>query len=217
MPISARSYSYWLPLDADLDQAARLTVADLQISNRRIMVPTSKKGRGTKAQTHITIPLPDYVLARLRSLIAGRRGQERLLLRWHHKQVEGDKATGRLPEWERTERRPWSVASEMTRPWRAALTQAELAIDLVPYCLRHSSIIRGLQVNLPARLVAAVHDTSTAMIDKHYSAFITDASQPILRLASLTFAPPATAELHSLAAERTKKRGTANAAGQQTN
>lgn len=187
------------------DQAARLTVADLQAGNQRIMVPTSNKGRGNKAQSHIAVPLPVDTLAKLRPLVAGRHGHERLLLRWHHKQVEGDKAAGRLPEWVRTERRPWTVASEMTRPWRAALTVAELPGDLVPYCLRHSSIVRGLRAGLPVRLVAAVHDTSVAMIEKHYGAFIVDATEDLLRRAAVPLAPDVPADVRSLAAARARR------------
>lgn len=186
------------------DQAARLTVADLQAGNERILVPTSNKGRGNKAQSHIAVPLPPDTLARLRPLVAGRRGHERLLLRWHHKQLEGDKAAGRLPEWVRTERRPWTVASEMTRPWRASLMTAELPRDLVPYCLRHSSIVRGLRAGLPVRLVAAVHDTSVAMIEKHYGAFIVDATEDLLRRAAVPLAPDVPADVRSLNAERSR-------------
>jgi integrase len=173
------------------DQAARLTVADLQADNQRLMIPTSNKGGGSKAQSHIAVPLPPDTLARLNPLVVGRRGHERLLLRWHHKQVEGDKAVGRVSDWVRAERRPWAVASEMTRPWRAALTTAELPGDLVPYSLRHSSIVRGLRAGLPVRLVAAVHDTSVAMIEKHYAAFIVDATEDLLRAAAASLAPPA--------------------------
>ena len=177
------------------DQAARLTVADLQPGNERIMVPTSAKGRGGKAQTHIAVPLPPDALARLRPLVAGRRGHEPLLQRWHHRQKEGDKQAGRLPAWERVERRAWRVAAEMARPWRAALTAAQLPGDLVPYCLRHSSIVRGLRSGLPVRLVAAVHDTSVAMIEKHYGAFIVDASEDLLRRALVPLAPAAVVSL----------------------
>jgi integrase len=173
------------------DQAARLTVADLQFANERLMVPTSRKGRGLKARTHIAVPLPADALARLRPLVAARRGNAPLLLRWHHKQIEGDKATGRLPEWVQTERRSWRLAAEMTRPWRAALTAAGLPGDLIPYCLRHSSIVRGLRVGLPVRLVAAAHDTSVAMIEKHYAAFIVDATEDLLRRALVPLAPAA--------------------------
>lgn len=183
------------------DQAARLTVADLQIANGRLMVPVSRKGRGTSKKTasHTAMPLPDDVMAQLRPLIAGRRGHEPLLMRWHHRQAEGDKAAGRLPAWVRDERRPWKVAAEMSRPWRAALVAAELPGDLVPYCLRHSSIVRGLRAGLPVRLVAAAHDTSVAMIEAHYSAFIVDAAEDLLRRAALPLAPATVAALRPVA------------------
>jgi hypothetical protein len=88
-----------------------------------------------------------------------------------------------------------SVA-EMTRPWRAALTAAGLPGGLVPYCLRHSSIVRGLRAGLPVRLVAAVHDTSAAMIERHYGAFIVDATEDLLRRAVVPLAPAALPVIH---------------------
>lgn len=165
------------------DQAARLTVTDLQAANRRLMVPTSKKGRGPKARTHIPCPLLDDVMARLRPLVAGRRGTDPLLMHWHHRQEAGDKDAGKLPKWVRNGRRPWRVAADMARPWRKALAAAELPADIVPYALRHSSIVRALNAGASIRLVAAAHDTSTAMIERHYSAFIVEASEVIHRAA----------------------------------
>jgi len=44
----------------------------------------------------------------------------------------------------------------------------------VPYSLRHSSIVRGLLEGSPIRLVAALHDTSVEMIERHYSRWITE-------------------------------------------
>jgi integrase len=189
---------------ARFDQVARATVADFQADQRRIMVPVSKKGRGTKAQSVLALPLPDDVVARLRQLVAGRAGHEPLLQRWHHRQEAGDKSAGRLPRWVRTVRRPWSDAAEMTRPWRAAMQAAGLAADLVPYCLRHSSIVRGLRAGLPVRLVAAIHDTSIAMIEKHYAAFITDATEDLLRrvLVPLGVAPVTVTSIDAARAKR---------------
>ena len=46
--------------------------------------------------------------------------------------------------------------------------------DVIPYALRHSSVVRGLRANLPIRLVAALHDTSVAMIERHYGRYIAD-------------------------------------------
>ncbi|HTI79327.1 MAG TPA: tyrosine-type recombinase/integrase [Acetobacteraceae bacterium] len=166
---------------ARMDQVARLTVADFQPAARRLMVPSSRKGRGDRQVTHIAVPLSDDVVVRLRRIIAGRLGHEPLLLRWHHQQVAGDSNTGAPPRWERVSRKPWSNTAQMTRPWRVMIENAKLPTDLVPYCLRHSSIARGLRAGLPAQLVSAVHDTSVAMIKKDYAVFIVDAPDDLLR------------------------------------
>jgi hypothetical protein len=52
------------------------------------------------------------------------------------------------------------VPAKMRGRWRAAVAAAGMAAGLVPYCLRHSSIVRGLRAGLPVRLAVAVHDTS---------------------------------------------------------
>jgi integrase len=61
----------------------------------------------------------------------------------------------------------------MLRPWATICKRLGL-VDIVPYALRHSSIVRGIAAGLPIRLVAAMHDTSVAMIEKHYSRWIAD-------------------------------------------
>lgn len=174
---------------ARLDQVARITVADFQHDQRRVMVPTSRKGRGIKQVTHTAVPLADDVVARLRSLAAGRAGHEVLLMRWHHRQVTGEPASGTVPQWERENRRPWQSSSELTRPWRVAVKTVGLSADVVPYALRHSSIVRGLRAGLPVRLVAAAHDTSSAMIEKHYAAFVVDMTEDLLRRAVVPLMP----------------------------
>lgn len=50
----------------------------------------------------------------------------------------------------------------------------------IPYALRHSSIVRGLRASLPIRLVAALHDTSVAMIERHYSRRITEGLEELV-------------------------------------
>ena len=80
-----------------------------------------------------------------------------------------------IGKWQKAGVEAWLNASELTRPWGVILNKAGLAADIVPYALRHSSIVRGLREGLPVRLVAALHDTSSAMIEKHYSAYIVDA------------------------------------------
>lgn len=183
---------------ARFDQAARVTVADLQADARRVMVPASAKGRGTKQITHIAVPLPDDAIVVFRQIATGRAGHEPLLMRWHHRQVAGDSAAGKLPAWERDSRRPWTGASEMTRSWNAILATTGLPRELVPYCLRHSSIVRALRAGLPVSLVARAHDTSPTMIDKHYGAFIVDATEDLLRRAVVPMAPTQPARIRAV-------------------
>ncbi len=77
-------------------------------------------------------------------------------------------------KWERYDRGVWKTPSEMTRDWNAIIKQIGLPAATIPYALRHSSIVRGLRVGLPIRLVAALHDTSVVMIERHYSRWIVD-------------------------------------------
>ena len=68
------------------------------------------------------------------------------------------------------------------------------------YCLRHSSIVRMLLRNVPIRLVASLHNTSVAMIEKHYSKYITEhSSDDISRHGLLHRSPPAADNVVALA------------------
>jgi integrase len=153
---------------ARFGQINRMTVGDLQPEQKRLMVPVSRKGRGTKNISRIGVRVGDDVLDALGQAVAGRKGPDPLLLRPRWKQISPTK-------WEQTGRAPWLSASELLRPWALILARAELPADVVPYALRHSSIVRGLRAGLPIRLVAALHDTSSAMIERHYAAYIVDA------------------------------------------
>jgi len=153
---------------ARFSQLKRMTVADVQVAQKRVMIPASKKGRGTKRISKIAVRIGEDVLSALRPLTAGRKGTDTLLIRPRWKQLKPT-------VWTKISREAWSSASELTRPWRAIIAIAELPTDIVPYALRHSSIVRGLGAGLPVRLVAALHDTSSAMIERHYSAYIVDA------------------------------------------
>lgn len=158
---------------ARFSQVCRMAVGDVQTSQTRLMVPVSRKGRGTKAATHIAVRVGSDVIASLRPAIAGRRASEPLLERWRHKQIKNDQ--GGHPRWVRDSRGPWMNSTELTRPWLEITKIAGLPADVVPYALRHSSIVRQLRSGLPVRLVAALHDTSTRMIETHYAAAIVDA------------------------------------------
>jgi hypothetical protein len=167
-----------------------MTVGDLQPGNERILVPTSQKGRGTKAARQIHLPLSEHDIAALQRHTTGRMDSEPLLMRWHHKRVGGTK-----PKWERDGRRAWMWPAEMSRDWRTVCKAAGLPETVIPYALRHSSIVRMLKVGLPIRLVAAAHDTSVAMIEKTYGRYIVDASEALLRGAAVPMTRPVGGEV----------------------
>jgi integrase len=160
---------------ARFSQVAKIMVADLQADAERVMVPTSAKGKGVKARARIAVPVGADVIERLRALTKGRKPHEPLLMRSVHRQV------GPV-EWERTGRAPWTTASLMQRGWKKTLALAGVA-QVEAYSLRHSSIVRQLREGLPVRVVAGLHDTSTAMIERHYSAHILDLADELARRA----------------------------------
>jgi integrase len=169
---------------ARFSQVIRMTVADVQTAQKRLMVPVSRKGRGVKKLTHIGVRVGHDVLAALTKATTGRKGHEALFLRPRWRKA----AVGR---WEKRERGPWSSNHELGRLWPAIVARAGLSAKTVPYALRHSSIVRALRAGLPVRLVAALHDTSSAMIEAHYAAFIVDAMDELAARAvvPLTTAP----------------------------
>ena len=117
-------------------------------------------------------------IQKLEPAIDGRDGHEPLLLRWAYRNV------GPF-QWEKDVRRPWGEASEIDKLWAATIKRAKVPEDTIMYALRHSSIVRGLRAGLPVRLVAALHDTSSEMIEAHYSAHIIDATEELARRAAL--------------------------------
>jgi integrase len=168
---------------ARFSQIARMKVSDVQLDRNRLMVPVSRKGQGVKVVKQTGVPVGEDVINALRPAIAGRRGSEPLFLRPKWKQ------TG-VNQWQVTHREPWLAASELTRSWNKIRNRVGLPAEIVAYSLRHSSIVRGLRAGLPIRLVAALHDTSTAMIEKHYAAYIVDALDMMAAKAVMPLAPP---------------------------
>lgn len=172
---------------ARFSQIVRMTVADVQAVQMRLMVPTSHKGHGEKT-AKIGVPVGQDVMDALRPAKARRSGSTAFLERWRHKQTSP--AT-----WIRISRGPWHNATEMSRPWRRIIQIAGLPADIVPYALRHSSIVRGLREMLPLRLVAALHDTSSVMIERHYSAFIVSALDDLAARAVVPLATEAASHI----------------------
>jgi len=146
-------------------QVARIRVRDLQIEPPRLFVPISRKGKGRQGRkTHTPVPIGQDVLKLLQPQTS-RPGSEYLLERWRHQQT-----VGRI-EWIRSVRGPWQSGSEFSRDWKLIRDRVGLP-SLVPYCFRHSSIVRSIGAGLPLKLVADRHDTSTTMIEAHYARWI---------------------------------------------
>jgi integrase len=150
---------------ARFSQLRRMTVADVQLDQSRLLVPTSYKGKG-RSPGLIKVCIGADVVQLLRHAVIGRKRSEPLLQRWRYRQVSPTK-------WVRATRGPWKSSSEMTRPWKCVVAAAGLE-GTIPYALRHTSIVRGIRAGLPIRLVAAIHDTSVTMIERHYSRWITE-------------------------------------------
>ena len=58
---------------ARFSQIIRMTVADVQTAQRRLMIPVSRKGRGVKHATHTGVRVGDDVLADVAKATAGRK------------------------------------------------------------------------------------------------------------------------------------------------
>ncbi|WP_349321068.1 tyrosine-type recombinase/integrase [Asticcacaulis sp. MM231] len=155
---------------ARFSQVRRIRVQDVQIIASRIMIPSSAKGRKRDAR-YIPVPLGADVLAALQPVMRDRDKMAPLLEKWHNVQIGPGK-------WRKSERRAWRASYEITKPFKAIAEIAGLS-GRTAYCLRHSSIVRHLRIGTPIRLVAALHDTSVEMIERHYSYWIADGLEDI--------------------------------------
>ncbi|QIG46811.1 tyrosine-type recombinase/integrase [Nordella sp. HKS 07] len=165
---------------ARFSQIARMKVGDVQRAHGRLMVPVSRKGKGKSGQ--IAVQVGRDVLDELQRVVTGRKPDTRLLERWRFEQRPGG------IEWHRADRGPWLSSSELVRPWGEIRQRAGLP-SAIPYALRHSSIVRGIRANLPIRLVAALHDTSVPMIERHYSKWIVDGLEELAAKAIVPLVP----------------------------
>jgi integrase len=181
---------------ARFSQIARLKVRDLQIRERRLLVPPSRKGAGADKEPAIVIPIGGDVVEALAPIAAHRPKDAPLLERWRFMHVPGG------IEWRRERRVAWSMSSAFAPHWQAIRERAGLP-EIVAYSLRHSSIVKGLRANLPIRLVAALHDTSSAMIERHYAKWITSGLEEMVRAALVPLVPDDGDKVVRLA-ERTK-------------
>lgn len=151
---------------ARFSQVNRMRVSDVQVEQKRLLIPASRKGKGAKNAVSPFAVAADIIDA-LMPAVEGRPGRARLLERSRSRRVAGG------IRWERVGRGDWKTASELDRPWDLIRQRAGLP-TVIPYALRHSSVVRGLRANLPIRMVAAMHDTSVVMIERHYGRYIAD-------------------------------------------
>lgn len=167
---------------ARFSQATRLTVRDVQSDRSRLMMPASRKGKGHKADA-TPIPVGADVLDALAPAMDGRAAADTLLTRKRFQQVAGS------IRWVEAGRGDWATPSELVRPWALIREAAGLSAEIVPYALRHSSIVRGIRAGLPVRLVAALHDTSVTMIERSYSRWIADGLEDMAAAAVVPLVP----------------------------
>jgi integrase len=164
-------------------QAVRLRVEDLRDHPVRpkLMMPKSAKGggrnRSAKKIERYSVPITRALAVRLKAASKGLTAEAPLLL-----QSDG---------------RAWD--KNPGQNYHRQIDNIVTAIGLDPaevtmYCLRHSSIVRMLLRNVPIRLVASLHNTSVAMIEKHYSRYITEHSIDDITRAGLLSEPTPAAD-----------------------
>jgi integrase len=158
-------------------QLARIEVQDLQAerSDPRLMMPSSRKGRGKRKVTRRPVPIPGSLAQRLCAAATARLDISKLLVNRHAE--------------------PWE-AGDHSEPFKRVVKAVGLdPAEVTLYALRHSSVVRQLLRNVPIRIVAVNHDTSVAMLEKTYSRYIGDHSDAIARAALLDVGAGLTANL----------------------
>ena len=149
-------------------QLARCTVGDLH--RDKLMVPASRKGRGGGRGGHVGVPLMPALAALLRKAAAGRPANAPLLTR-----ADGAAWQPRI--------------ADHREAFVRAAKAANLPAGTTIYSLRHSSIARALLHNTPIKVVGDWHDTSTAIIERHYGRFIKHHTDDLIRAALLDTTP----------------------------
>jgi integrase len=168
-------------------QAVRLRVEDLHshTSRPKLMMPKSAKGggrnRAQKKAERYSVPITTLLAAKLKKAAKGRTDDAPLLL-----QSDGS---------------PW--ADNPGQNYHRDVDKVVTAIGLDPadvtmYALRHSSIVRMLLQSVPIRLIASLHNTSVAMIEKHYSKHIDQYGDEHARAALLQHEQPSGANVIAL-------------------
>jgi integrase len=152
---------------ARVSQLARLEVQDVQCdrADPRLMMPSSRKGRGQKKIMRRPVPIPTDLAARLRLTTTDKTDSTPLLVK-----------PGGIP-WKK---------SDHTRLFQRTVKGAGMDPSQVTmYALRHTNIVRQILAGVPIRVVAVNHDTSITMLERTYSRYIGDHSDALARGALL--------------------------------
>jgi integrase len=159
-------------------QAVRLTVDDFvdHPLTPALLVPDAGKGgnrnRAGKKRRRTRLAITPELAARLRAAKGNRYGDMPLLL-----QADGT---------------PWAATPADNYHRRVDAIVTAIGLDptkVTAYSLRHSSVVRQLLKNVPARVVAALHNTSVTMIETHYTKHIADYASELSRASLLWHAP----------------------------
>jgi integrase len=166
---------------ARMSQLARLEVQDLQDgrTDPRLMMPSSRKGRGKKKIARRPVPIPAGLATKLRGIVKDRSLDAPLLVKPapDAQNAPGELAADALVPWKK---------SDHSRRFVRTIAAAGLNPDEVTMkALRHSSIVRQLLAGVPVRVVAVNHDTSIVMIERTYSRHIGDHADALARVALL--------------------------------
>ena len=165
---------------ARVSQLANLETADLQgeRSAPRLMMPTSRKGKGTKQIGRRPVPIPPPLAMKLRDLTKDRPPLAPLLSKPNQKRRKNNaEPTPLYCRWKKSDHsRLFSRAIEAT-----GLDPGKITM----YALRHSNIVRQILAGVPLRVVAVNHDTSVGMLERTYSRYIGDHADALARVALL--------------------------------
>jgi integrase len=159
---------------ARVSQLARLEVQDVQAdrSDPRLMMPSSRKGRGQKKIQRRPVPVPTEFVARLRPAIENKTADASLLTK-----PSGDS---------------WKKADHSRLFQRAAAAAGVDPAKVTIHALRHTNIVRQILAAVPMRVIAVNHDTSVAMLEHTYSRYIGDHADALARRALLDTSAPQT-------------------------
>jgi integrase len=168
---------------ARVSQLANLATADLQGErpDPRLMMPSSRKGKGTQKVGRRPVPIPVALAAKLRDIAESRLPSAPLLTKPEQKLWKKSAETQSPVQ----TYRPWKKSDHSRLFARAAKAAGLDPAEVTMYALRHSNIVRQILAGVPLRVVAVNHDTSVAMLERTYSRYIGDHADALARVALL--------------------------------